>query len=595
MTFRTRTAPTPSRRRTRRTDTRRNIYITITFSLAIAVALSLLGGVFLASYYTAHWAPIAAANGQGISTDDLNTRVKVNLARFDRQLAVYGQLRNQGKITSDDYSGLASNLQSVKNSVVNDTLKELENEIAIRQYASQNNITVTSQQIDDQIKKDATVQELRHVKVIGVAPDPVPPAYTITPADEQTAQAKAQSYLDEIKGGKKWDDVATESHAGSVGAQGTTGDLGLMNQLSTTLDPDLRAAIFGLAKVNDVTPIFRGTDGLYRFATVTEIVPAYTDPSWQSSVESASNGGAYRYREETQAIKTALQAKIEGQYVTGATKQRKVLEIGIAPGYAQPGSGDEVSIKMMVFAPNHSTSEASTTAQTDPAWADAKKRADDAVAKLKADPSQWDTMARDSKINDDMIWISQGGQVPWIPADLFMDQTQSGSQGLGLPALQIAVFGQDLKPGQIIGPIQEVSQGYIVAQFLGRRGAPDARIAQAQFDIASGADFATVAAKYSETSDAADGASLGWISPYQLDPVQEQAIFGVPVGGVTPMVNDNGFHIYKVLEEKTQVPDAATQARLKDVVFPRWLSQLEANALIWTNTDAVSALSSATP
>ena len=104
MTFRTRTAQTPSRRRTRRSDTRRAIYITVTFSLAIAVALAMMGGVFFASYYSAHWAPIAGVNGQAISHDDVTNRANVNMARYQRQLADYTTLRNQGKITSDEFS-----------------------------------------------------------------------------------------------------------------------------------------------------------------------------------------------------------------------------------------------------------------------------------------------------------------------------------------------------------------------------------------------------------------------------------------------------------------------------------------------------------
>ena len=120
-------------------------------------------------------------------------------------------------------------------------------------------------------------------------------------------------------------------------------------------------------------------------------------------------------------------------------------------------------------------------------------------------------------------------------------------------------------------------------------------MAQAQFEIASGADFATVASKLSETADAANGAELGWVSPYQLDSVQEKAIFSTPVGSVTPMVNDNGFHIYKVVEEQKRLPDAAAQLRLKEVVFARWVTDLQANALIWTNQTVVDALTSASP
>jgi hypothetical protein len=299
MTFRTRSAPQNTRRRTRRSDTRRAIYVTITFSLAILVALAMLGGVFAASYYTEHWAPIAGVNGQAISTDDVFARAKVNLARYEREAADYATLRNQGKITSDEYTAFDQTILSKESSVMADALTELENELTIRQYAAKNGISVSGEQIDAQIKKDGTIAEMRHVKIIGVAPDPIPPAYSIDAADEARAQAKSQGYLDEVKGGKSWDDVSTEATSSSDNTSGQVSDAGLVRMEDLpNLDPDLRQAIFALANVNDVTALFKGTDGVYRFATVTEIVPEFVDANWQNSVANASSGDAYRRQAE---------------------------------------------------------------------------------------------------------------------------------------------------------------------------------------------------------------------------------------------------------------------------------------------------------
>jgi len=546
-------------------------------------------------YYSDHWAPIAAVNGQAISTDDIYALAKVDVARYDRELSDYATLRNQGKITSDEFSSFQSTIQSKESTVVSDALTEIENEFMIRQYAAKNGITVSSQQIADQIKFDGTIDEMRHVMVIGVAPNPISPAYSITAADEQQAQTRAQGYLDEIKAGKKWADVATESSDQQPGTSGQTSDMGLVTKANATgLDPDIRDAVFALANVNDVTALFKGSDGVYRFATVTEIVPEYVDSDWESAVTAKSSGDVFHQQAEGEALKTAIQTMIEDKYINSATVQRRVLELAVSPGYGQPGDGDEVSIKVIVFAPGGSTDNAPGLDPSDPQWADAKSKADAAYAQIQADPSKFATMAADSSVNNS-YWQSYGGEVPWIPADLFAATTQSGSQGLDMPAVQQAVFATDAKPGDILGPIFEQDQGYVLVQLLGRRPAPDLRIAEAQFEINSGADFATVAGQISETVDAANSAELGWVSPYQLDQVQQDAIFSTPVGDVTPMVDDNGFHIFKVLEEQTRVQDPAEQARLKDVVFPRWLSDLQAQALIWTNSARVSALASATP
>ena len=84
-------------------------------------------------------------------------------------------------------------------------------------------------------------------------------------------------YLKEIQGGKKWDDVATEANSGAANAGGSVGDLGLTTQANLGVEPDLATAIFSLAKVNDITPTIKGTDGVLRMATVSEIAPAYTE------------------------------------------------------------------------------------------------------------------------------------------------------------------------------------------------------------------------------------------------------------------------------------------------------------------------------
>src|ERR1035437_6420785 len=106
MTFHTRMAPKPTRRRVRRSDTRRAIYVTLAFTLAIASAISLMGGVFLASYYTDHGAPIAAVSGEAISKDAVRDRAHLDFARSERLNADYLTLRNQGQLTSEENPNL---------------------------------------------------------------------------------------------------------------------------------------------------------------------------------------------------------------------------------------------------------------------------------------------------------------------------------------------------------------------------------------------------------------------------------------------------------------------------------------------------------
>ena len=594
MTFRSRPVAKPTRRRARRDDSRRSIYITLSFSLAILSALSLMGGVFVANYYSAHWAPVAAVNGEAIGKDTVLSRAAMNVARYQRQIIDYTTLRNQGKITAAEYQTLSGTATSGQDptKTASDALTQLQNEATLRQYAAKNNITVTDAQVNDQIQVDATLPETRHVMVIAVQPKATPPATAVTTADETAAQTRAQALLAEVKDGKKWADVATESGQDQITNGGGIGDLGLVSRDTVDLDLDITNAVFALANPNDITAVFKGVDGIYRFATVTTIVPKFVDADWETSI---GQGDVYRAFARSEALSKAVRDKIEAQYITSPTVQRHVLEIAISKGIGTPGDGDEVKFRMLVFSPAHSESNASNVPTTDAGWTEAKTRADAAVATLRADPSKFATMAADTTVNDDQLVNTRAGELPWLTSPWFAAQTASGSQGLGMTNVATALYKDGLAAGTILDPIQEPTSGYVVAQFQGRRPGPDQRIANAQLEINSGVDFAVEAGKISDSADAAKGGDMGWVTKYMLSADQEAAIWQTPIGGVSRMVSGNALWIYKVVDEQTRLPDADTQSKLKQTVYARWLSELQGTALVWTDTAGLAAMAPASP
>jgi hypothetical protein len=524
-------------------------------------------------------------------------RAALNLARYQRQIADYQYLRNQGEITTDEANTLIQTITTSEDpSTINtDALTQLIDEAELRQYATQNNIVITDQMINAQIQTDSTIPEMRHVKIIGVPTRATPPASAVTNADSLAALATAQGYWQEIQGGKAWVDVDKEATTNNDNSAG--GDQGLTTLDTISVDPDIAAAIFALKKVNDVTTIFKGSDGAYRFATVTSIVPKFVDKDWEATIGSTASADGYRAYARAEATQKAVQTAIEAKYIYGPTTQRKVQEIAISAGLGQPGDGDEVKLKIMVMAPGHSTANASSIGAGDPSWATAEQRANDAVAALRKDPSQWAKMAEDTTINDDTIFNTAGGDIQyWLPTDVFNAQTATGSNGLDMTTVAGAVFKDGLVPGTILDPIKEPTQGWVVVMFQGRRQAPAQRIATALFDINNGEDFGTVAQSVSEAADAPTGGDLGWVSPYMLTDSQQQVVFSTPVGRVSNIVNANGYYLYKVVDEQVRTPDPDQQVKLKKVVFSRWLADFQANALVWKDAAAVTALSpSASP
>jgi parvulin-like peptidyl-prolyl isomerase len=584
MTLRSSNSTRPARRRSRRDDTRRAVIVSIMFIAAIVVSLSLVGGVFASSYYSSHQAAVSSVNGEGISKDAVRDRVALKVARDKQLIQDYLILRNKGLITPDEYATLASTPSSdqTATTLYSDALTALQTEGELRQYAAKNGITISDQAVAEQKTKDSTIAEMRHVRVISIVPYPFPPANGPAASDMTAAQSRAQAFHDEISGGKSWTDVTVEVKKIRGGAES---DDGLLTSDYTQLEPDLMAAVYGLAKVNDVTPVFKGADGVFRFATVTSIVPAYADAGWEKAM-----AGDYGNYVHGLAVRAAVKAAIEKQYIDSPTVQRRVSELAVSAGYGSAGGGDDVKISFVVFAPNHSTANASSVDAADPAWAEAKSRAEAAVATLRADPSKFDSMARDTTVNDDTAWNSAGGSIPWIPSDLFNVQTQGGYNGLGMTNVQAAVLVPGLVANTILDPIQETTQGWVVVKFEGRRPSPAQRIADAQLRLALGSDFVSEVRAESEAGDAAEDGDMGWISPFQLVDSEMKAIFVTPVGGVSYMVNEGGFFVYKVMDEQTRTPDAKQAARLRNVVFNHWLTELTANTNIWTDSAGLTAI-----
>ena len=595
MTFRTRTTVKPTRRRAHHDDTRRALFINLSFGFAILAAFAVLGGIAFSGYYSGHFVAVGSVNGTTISKDDVSARVAVNLSRYEREITDYGQLRNEGKVTSAEYNTVVGGIKQneVQATMYSDALNQLTQEAMLAQYAGQHGITLTDKQVDDQILADGTIDEQRHVMVIGVAPTPTPPASIPTPAELQSAQTQAQQYHDQIASSQQtWDQVAKTSNAGSVGPTGTTGDLFLSTKKALTLDPALTDAIFSLAKVNDLTAVIKCSDGLYRFATVTEIVPPYNDSNWHTAIDQSADDGAYRRAARAEAVQIAIKNSINAQYATGPSDQRHVLEIGISAGYGAAGSGDEVKIEMMLYAPDHGQVDPSTLdPATDPAWAEAKTRADTAVAALKKDVTQFATLEKDTKTNDDQQWTTSVGELPWLPQSIFAgDATQQ--QGLGMTATGTALFAAGLTPGTVVGPIQETTMGYVVAVFEGRRPEPAQRISDAMLRIASGTPFATEVASTSESIDATNGGDMGWVTHYSLSQDLEDAIYQTPVGGVSRTVLSGGFYwIFKVVDaQKDRVPTAAEVPVLQSKVFKTWLTDLTNHTYIWTDQSGLTSM-----
>jgi peptidyl-prolyl cis-trans isomerase SurA len=119
------------------------------------------------------------------------------------------------------------------------------------------------------------------------------------------------------------------------------------------------------------------------------------------------------------------------------------------------------------------------------------------------------------------------------------------------------------------------------------------RAEEALKSIRSGADFAQVAAGYSDANDALSGGNLGWRAGARLPTVFAETVRGMKVGDVSPVLRSAaGFHIVKLLDRRSRDDPAVvdqTHARHILIRVNEITSEAEAKAKIDRIKDRIEA------
>ncbi len=94
--------------------------------------------------------------------------------------------------------------------------------------------------------------------------------------------------------------------------------------------------------------------------------------------------------------------------------------------------------------------------------------------------------------------------------------------------------------------------------------------------LLNGADFATLAAKYStDTATKDKGGDLGWFAKGVMVPEFEQVAFSLKVGEISqPVKTQFGYHIIQVLAHETVPLDASAYSQAQQTAFNDWLTGL---------------------
>lgn len=572
MTFRAR--PGATRPRTWDDRDRRNLLMNLGFGLTVLVALLLLAITFGLSWYNDHLSAAATVNGQTITRDAYKTQVAINTFRLDYQTRRIRTLLTAGHIRTSDAQARLSLIDQRKQQLNTISLEQLIDGTIMNQLASQQGLTISDADVEAQVTEEATTPELRHAWVIAVAPTLAAGESAPSDAEKADAKAKADQALADLKAGKDWATVAKAVSTDATKDQG--GDLGYVDK-NAGLDQAFVDALMAVAK-DTPTDVIEGSDGTYRIGRVTDIIASSVDATLQQQVQDAGiSFSDFRAALRLEAVHAKLSDALLAKYlVTGP--QRQVQEIYMQYGSSETGPS-AVRVRHILYSPNGDPNKASTVPDTDPAWAAAKAKADATYAKLKADPSLFDSIARAE--SDESLAKQSGGKLPYFSKDDAID-----------PAFAQAIFQPGLQPGQLLPPVKS-SFGWHVIQVM--HFPTDMEWAnKLKQQAEAGADFGTLARDNSDKADAATGGDIGWVARGQLDQQLEDAIFNTKVGGISDPVQivGDGVYLFKVNQEESRPIDATQKAAIEGSAFSNWYAKQKATFTITRDASITNAAAS---
>jgi len=539
---------------------RRNLYMTVGFVGVIVVAVLILAGAAGAAWYGDNLAPMVSVDGVSSSKDFFRKADAIETWRLDQQES---RIRDQVSAGHLDATAADAKIQAIgtqRTSVSDTTNTKIIDGLLQQQLAAQKGVTVPQSAIDAAWTAEATVPEERHAFLISVVPGLSAGETKSSQAEIDLAKKKADDLKAKLDGGAKWEDVAKEAGTGTP----ADGSIGWITADSTTVDTNTVREIFAM-QPNSVSAVIPTTGGSFDIARVTDVAPATVDAQFAQKVSDAGlDQGVYRTLLGYEATKTALQSSVLSDVLDRPSAQRQVSEIVLNKS---SGTGDEVKVRHILISPGGDPQKVSALAPTDPAWAAAEAMATKVATDITSGTITFADAAK--KFSNDTGSAADGGTLPWMTRD-----------GVVTP-FGDAVFADGLKADQVL-PLVKSQYGYHIIQYVDRRPPVDQLVAQLQQQLAQpGADFAALAKKYSDATDASTGGDVGWVARFQLPTDQEDAIFATTPGSVSSALTTSaGYTLFKVLQEATRLPDPSQASLIKGQGFGYWFAPQKAAAKI---------------
>ena len=544
------------------------------FAIAIAIALGIFGAAAWNGYWESHFRPVASVAGTTYTRSDLAARERIvsaeTIAEATELQAQLGGPRDQ--LLQQQIDSLSLRLNSLETTAAT----SLVDSSVLAARAADFGLEVTDEEIDAGISERYTLPErvAAQIVLVEALPDDAEADDEPTEAQLEAARDEAQAALDRLEEGEAFSTVASEVSddftAASGGIMGwfEEGDFAYAEYFDLLAD----------AEVGDyVGPV--EVEGGY---AVLQLV-ARREQTQEGGLRDALDAqgvdeAAYRAYLRNELLVDEYRAHFGDAVVTSPAPQRRVAEIFIAPvsGTVVP----QVRARHILIAPLPDADDQAEA--TDEEWEAALETAREVEEMVRAADADWFELAEE--YSADTGSGARGGDLGWTdPVDSpYVDE--------------FAATLASLEVGEVSDPIR-TQFGWHVIEKTGERDTPQAQATELVEQLRDDPDsFAATATQVSEDHESAvEGGEIGWVAPYQLDTMREDAIFGLAeVGDVSdPVETEDGISIYRLLEvsESREIDDDRLE-EIRSSGFERWLDE-EVRAAVDTWVDPQFSTSTA--
>jgi parvulin-like peptidyl-prolyl isomerase len=557
MTFRAKPVVKRAQKASWESRDRKNFYLNLGFGLVVLAAVLILAIAVGLNYYNDHLVSVGSVSGQSISKDELRDRVQIEAWRLEEADRRISTQKVAGHLTESQAELQSQLVEQQRQQIVGIALERIIDTRIQADLATTEGITVTDSDIDARLLEEATTAETRHAWVIEVAPEISEGAAEPTAAQVAAARTKIDTALRDLQGGKAWDEIAkTVSTDASTAPQ--AGDLGWLGLKDGQSDEAFVQSLFA-AEVDTPTEVVEGEDGVFRIGRVTEIAPEAVN---EAHIDSIVNDGLDLAKYRAVVRGDVVRQKLEDKVVADATKagpQREVSQIFLSQETVDLPD-DAVKVRHILYSPKDDpgAAQAGEIPADDPSWAAAQRDAAAAYARLQADPTLFDEIARAESDEESARGPSgTGGELgAYVSADSSYVESFSGP-----------IMAANATDGQLLAPIK-TEFGWHLVQVLSH--APD--LAKIKNQLDGGADFAKLAQDFSDGEEASRGGDLGWIARGQLDAAKIAAIFGTAIGKTSDVVTlpEDGQYLFRVDKEEERTPAGRQLEEIRSRAFSDW-------------------------